>query len=118
MAQWKSVGPDTMLVDGTMTEVEANNELLLLARVGGQYYAAQARCPHMGGQLARGKLDGFIVTCPRHGSQYDVRDGHNVAWIPGIHGIAHTVAQGIKGPRGLHTFATQIKDGQVWVDIS
>jgi len=118
MAQWKSIGPDTMLVDGAMTEVTTDNELLLVARVGAQYYAAQALCPHVGGHLARGKLNGFVVTCPRHGSQYDVRDGHNVAWIPGIHGVAHTLAEAIKKAQNLRTYSTQIKDRQVWADIS
>src|SRR5512136_751239 len=100
MAQWKSIGPDTMLANGAMAEVEVDSQLLLIARVEGQYYATEARCAHMGGELAKGKLNGFTVTCPRHGSQYDVRDGHNVAWIPLIRGIAHTAAQAIKGPRG------------------
>jgi 3-phenylpropionate/trans-cinnamate dioxygenase ferredoxin subunit len=118
MDQWESVGPDTMLADGAMTEVRVGNEMLLLARVAGQYYAAQARCPHMGGYLARGKLDGFVVTCPRHGSQFDVRDGHNVAWITAIQGIARKVAEGIKKAQNLRTHATQIRDGQVWVDLS
>jgi nitrite reductase/ring-hydroxylating ferredoxin subunit len=107
-----------MLVDGAMVEVQADGELLLVARVGGQYYATQARCAHMGGRLAKGKLNGFIVTCPRHDSQYDVRDGHNVAWIPAIHGVAHTLAEAVKSARGLQVFATQIKDGQVWAEIS
>jgi nitrite reductase/ring-hydroxylating ferredoxin subunit len=118
MAQWESIGADTMLVDGAMTEVKANGELLLVARAGGQYYAAQALCPHLGGHLARGKLSGFVVTCPRHASQFDVRDGHNVAWITAIHGVAHKIAEGIKKPRGLRTYPTQVKDGQVWVDMS
>ncbi len=44
----------------------------LLARVGDKYYAADNRCPHMGGKLSPGKLEGTVVTCPRHGSQFDL----------------------------------------------
>jgi 3-phenylpropionate/trans-cinnamate dioxygenase ferredoxin component len=53
---------------------------ILLAMVGDQYYAADNRCRHMGGNLSKGKLEGTIVTCPRHGSQYDLKDGHVVRW--------------------------------------
>ena len=33
---------------------------------------------HLGGSLSDGKLEDGIVTCPRHGSQFDVRTGKNV----------------------------------------
>jgi 3-phenylpropionate/trans-cinnamate dioxygenase ferredoxin subunit len=118
MAQWESIGADTMLVDGAMTEVKAIDELLQVAHVGEQHYAAQDLCPHMGGHLARGKLNGFVVAYPRHGSQFDVRDGQNVAWIAAIHGMARKVAQGIRKAQDPRSFVTQIKDGEVWVDVS
>ena len=40
-------------------------------------YATQGRCLHLQGPLGRGKLDGCVITCPRHGWQYDVRTGEN-----------------------------------------
>ena len=43
--------------------------------VGGNFCATQARCPHRGGQLSQGKLDGSTVTCPLHGSQFNVCTG-------------------------------------------
>ena len=63
------------LTDGTMKEVEVQGRKLLLAMAGGKYYVADGRCLHMGGRLARGKLEGTVVTCPLHGSQFDLRDG-------------------------------------------
>ncbi len=32
-------------------------------------------CPHAGGSLGLGKLDGRIVTCPVHGMKFDVTTG-------------------------------------------
>lgn len=32
-------------------------------------------CPHAGGSLGMGKLDGSIVTCPVHGMKFDVTTG-------------------------------------------
>ena len=43
--------------------------------VDGNFCATQARCTHRGGQLAPGKLDGSTVTCPLHGSQFNVCSG-------------------------------------------
>jgi len=35
-------------------------------------------CPHAGAQLSAGVVEGCIVTCPRHGSQFDVQTGERV----------------------------------------
>jgi nitrite reductase/ring-hydroxylating ferredoxin subunit len=43
--------------------------------VAGGFCAAQAKCTHRGGPLNEGKLDGSTVTCPWHGSQYNVCTG-------------------------------------------
>ena len=65
---------------GTMKMIEVDGHEYLLARVEDKYYAADAHCPHMGGNLWRGKLDGTVITCPRHGSQFDLNDGHVIRW--------------------------------------
>jgi len=117
MAEWQAVGPEGLLADGQMAEVTVGDAQVLLVRVGGQYYAAQGLCPHMGGHLARGRLDGHVVTCPRHGSQFDLRDGHNVVWIPQVPSLARKLAQTVKKPEGLRTYATRLQDGQIWVEI-
>ncbi|EHR50199.1 ferredoxin subunit of nitrite reductase and ring-hydroxylating dioxygenase [Saccharomonospora marina XMU15] len=44
-------------------------------QVAGRLYAIADRCPHAGAQLSTGELDGAVLTCPRHGSQFDVRTG-------------------------------------------
>jgi nitrite reductase/ring-hydroxylating ferredoxin subunit len=43
--------------------------------VAGRFCATQAKCPHRQGPLNEGKLDGSTVTCPWHGSQFDVCTG-------------------------------------------
>lgn len=55
--------------------VTVNEKKILLALVEGKYYAVDNTCTHMGGSLYNGKLDGFNVVCPRHGSTFDVRTG-------------------------------------------
>lgn len=43
--------------------------------VGGAIHAIDDVCPHRNGPLSEGYLDGFLITCPWHGWQFDVRDG-------------------------------------------
>ena len=47
-----------------------------VSRVGDAFYAFEDRCTHMGCSLARGDLEGAIVTCACHGSQFDVTSGN------------------------------------------
>ncbi len=60
---------------GKMKMVKVGENEVLVVNVGGKYYAIDNRCTHAGGSLAEGSLDGNIVTCPRHGSKFDVTSG-------------------------------------------
>jgi nitrite reductase/ring-hydroxylating ferredoxin subunit len=63
--------------------------------VGGKYYATDKKCPHLGGDLSKGKIDGKTIICPRHGAVYDLETGKNVkkvGWskdIPAYKVIVH-----------------------------
>jgi 3-phenylpropionate/trans-cinnamate dioxygenase ferredoxin subunit len=104
------------LPEGTMKEVEVQGHELLLAMVGGKYYAADGHCPHMGGRLARGKLEGTVVTCPLHGSQFDLRDGQVVRWLKGS-GILSSVGKALKGPRQLATYKVKVEGDVILIEI-
>ena len=41
----------------------------------GDFCATQAMCPHRQGPLNEGTLDGSTVTCPWHGSRFNVCTG-------------------------------------------
>ncbi len=57
--------------DGAIKAVDVAGREALLAGVADEYYAADNRCPHMGGNLSQGKLEGTEVACPGYGSQFD-----------------------------------------------
>jgi 3-phenylpropionate/trans-cinnamate dioxygenase ferredoxin subunit len=63
---------------GQMKGIKKDDKNILVINVKGKYYAINARCTHAGGDLSKGKLDGSIVTCPRHGSKFDVTTGKAV----------------------------------------
>lgn len=99
---------------GAMTDVEVDGEMLLLARVGETFYASQGRCPHLHGHLAKGTLEGTVVTCPRHGSQFDLVDGHVVRWTDWT-GAVEAVAEALRHPRPLRTYEVRVENGRVFV---
>ncbi len=67
--------------EGTMKRVTAFDENVLLSNVGGKIWATQNSCGHQRASLARGSLQGKIVTCPLHGAKFDVTTGRNVSGI-------------------------------------
>lgn len=63
---------------GTMKQVIVGPRRILLANVGGQFYAVDDTCTHEDASLSRGALRGEWVKCPLHGSRFNVRTGEAV----------------------------------------
>jgi 3-phenylpropionate/trans-cinnamate dioxygenase ferredoxin subunit len=116
MGRWVDAGAASELAEGTMRTVALDGPPLLVAHVGDSYYAAQGRCPHMGGRLAEGKLEGTVVTCPRHGSRFDLTDGRVLRWTEWS-GLVLALAKVFKSPRPLETFATRVEEGRLMVEL-
>jgi nitrite reductase/ring-hydroxylating ferredoxin subunit len=53
-------------------------EEIALYHVGYEICAVGNTCPHAGGRLSDGELDGSVITCPLHGSQFDVCTGQRL----------------------------------------
>ena len=64
------------LRDGEMKEVLVEERRILLARVGDNFHAVSATCPHYGGPLAEGVLCGTRVVCPWHQAAFNVVNGN------------------------------------------
>ena len=81
-------------------EVVAGDRMIALYNVDGELFALDGVCPHQGGPLGQGHLDGCIVTCPWHGWQFDVRTGQ------------HEINASIRQP----SFPVRVDGGSVLVD--
>ena len=92
MAELLKVAKKTDVPEGTCKHVELEDRGIAVAlyNVGGKLYAMDGTCPHMGGPLGEGDLDGNVVTCPWHGWQFDVTTG-NCAVRPGTKQTAYPV---------------------------
>src|SRR5215467_5388740 len=69
------VGNANEIVEGKMSVFDINGTKVSVAKTGGHLHAFDDTCTHRGCSLARGKLDDTTVTCPCHGSQFDVTSG-------------------------------------------
>jgi 3-phenylpropionate/trans-cinnamate dioxygenase ferredoxin component len=69
----------SQVAPGTMKAFQVEGKKILIANIDGNYYAINNACTHMGGDLSKGTLDGQIITCPRHGSRFDVTTGKSIS---------------------------------------
>jgi 3-phenylpropionate/trans-cinnamate dioxygenase ferredoxin subunit len=75
MDELMTAGAGSVLSDGDVKALEVAGIKIALANVGGAIYAFGNICTHRQCPLANGELDGTTITCPCHGSQFDVTSG-------------------------------------------
>jgi nitrite reductase/ring-hydroxylating ferredoxin subunit len=115
MSEWTELLPAGELADGQMKAMEGPDRKLLVARVGDDFYVTQAHCQHMGANLAKGTLEGAVVTCPLHGSQYDVTDGHVIRWTSWTNPALCDANEAVRPRRALQTYDVKVEAEAVWV---
>ena len=69
------VGNAKDVVENEMRVFDVAGTEVSIANTLGDLHAFDDKCTHMGCSLAKGKLEGTTVTCPCHGSQFDVTTG-------------------------------------------
>ena len=72
MPQRVRVAAAADIPDDSGLAVKCGKEEIAVFRIEGAYYACSARCPHAGGPLADGFLDGTSVSCPWHGWAFEL----------------------------------------------
>ena len=72
---WHEVGDAGGEPEGTLRRVEVGETAVCVARTGDGWLAFDDTCTHEECSLAEGELDGEVVICPCHGSEFDVRTG-------------------------------------------
>ncbi|MHA1504504.1 MAG: Rieske (2Fe-2S) protein [Candidatus Heimdallarchaeota archaeon] len=67
---------------------EINIEKLIIAvfNHNGKYYAINKKCTHLGGNLAKGKVENKTVKCPLHGTVFNLETGEVVTHPGGLSG--------------------------------
>jgi 3-phenylpropionate/trans-cinnamate dioxygenase ferredoxin subunit len=75
MKEFQTVSTVSDLPGGEMMAFDVSGVAVAVANVGDEFYAFGDTCTHNQCSLAEGDLDDTIVTCPCHGSMFDVTDG-------------------------------------------
>ncbi|MFW6102100.1 MAG: Rieske (2Fe-2S) protein [Chloroflexota bacterium] len=115
MGEFTEVSKIDDLKNGVMKSVNVAGRQILLAAVADRYYAVDNLCPHMKGNLSQGKLEGTVVTCPLHGSQFDISNGQVVRWLKG--GLISKVGKAIKFSKNLTVYNVKVEEGKVLVEV-
>jgi len=87
---------------GTGKAVQAGDRTLALFNIGGTFYALDNRCTHVGGPLGEGAVEGNQVTCPWHGSVFNVTTGE----------VVHPPAR-----RPVATFRVHVERDEIMVEV-
>ncbi len=72
---WVDVLASDELRIGSVVEVSARDQLVALARTSAGLRAVQGLCPHAGGPLGEGSVEGDVLTCPSHGWTFHLDTG-------------------------------------------
>ena len=89
------------LLPGRIAEARAQDCKYVICNVGGELHCLTGVCPHAGGPLAQGSLEGHQLICPWHGWQFDCRTGLSA---PG---------KAVK----LNVFPVTVKDGMIVIEV-
>lgn len=86
---------------GSLLEVVRGDDLYALCNVEGEVRALSGVCPHQGGPLGQGALEGSLVTCPFHAWQFDSATG------------ACAFSDALRVP----TYPVRVEGGEILVDL-
>ena len=72
------IAPASELPNGERIFVEVESKSLVIFNIAGQFFAIGDICSHDDGPVGEGDLEGYNIVCPRHGGEFDVRNGQAV----------------------------------------
>ena len=100
--EWVKVADLDDCPPGTLCDVEAGQERIVLANIDGDLYALQNRCSHQDLPLSDGELDGDQLECLYHGARFDACTGRAVG-LPAI--------------KPVETYTVELRGEEIYVQI-
>ena len=81
--EFLEIAPASELPDGERLFVEIGGKPIVIFKIAGQLFSIADVCSHDDGPVGEGLLEGYNITCPRHGAQFDIRTG-KVVQMPAV----------------------------------
>ena len=73
--EYLEIAPASELPSGERLFVEIAGKPIVIFNIAGQFYSIADVCSHDDGPVGEGDIEGYNITCPRHGAEFDVRTG-------------------------------------------
>ncbi|MEE8110026.1 MAG: nitrite reductase (NAD(P)H) small subunit [bacterium] len=100
MSNFVRVGALEDFPEGQGRIVSAARKPIAVFKVDGRIYAVNNICPHMGGPIGAGQVEGAVVSCPYHNMRFELDTGLSAD------AFGHS----------LQTYTVKVEGGDVWVD--
>ena len=102
MDNFVNIGQASDIDEDEMKQVKVAGTRVAIANVAGMFYAIGDTCTHMGCSLSEGDLEETTVTCPCHGSRFDV-----------------TTGQVLRGPamKPEPSYKVEVRDGALRIEV-
>ena len=97
-----ALGPASDIPVGERIFIELDDQPIVILNVSGKFYAIGDVCTHDEGPLGDGDLEGFHIVCPRHGAEFDVRNGKAML-MPAVVDIP--------------AYPVKVKDGAIFIGV-
>jgi nitrite reductase/ring-hydroxylating ferredoxin subunit len=94
---------EATLADNSMEIVDVEGQKAVLIKRFGKIYALNNTCPHLGGSLGRGTLQGNTLICPLHHWTFDLTSGKCVS------GVAD---------EKLAVYEVKVEDGKIYLKMT
>ena len=65
----------TQISAGQMKKISVDGKDIVVANIGGDYFAINDTCTHAGASLSEGKIEDSTIICDWHGAQFDYKNG-------------------------------------------
>ena len=101
MGRWVDVAAADALPAGEAMRVDAGGWPVALVHCDGGLRAVENTCPHMGGPMGEGYVDGTTLICPWHAWRFDATTGCALA-NPQVR---------------LHTYPVRVERGRIQVEV-
>lgn len=100
---------------------KVGDQPLLVIQFGDSFFAIVNKCPHLNLPLTNGKVEGETITCPFHGSKFDLKSGENLDWVTSFVGLrvpqwSRRLLELGKRPTPLTVYKVVVEDGKLYVE--